>query len=301
MRRRVVVHHRLDAPEHVIGVALLGLLDLPEIKLVGGGLRRRHLLDLDDVLGLHESRDGSVGVVRRVLGVVAAVPVGIVLDCFDRKPALVPVLARNLDRLARDRHHAVHEIGKHEAPHPTVHAAHRGAEHEPQMPDVEMLGDQPMLRRDDVLIAVVRKFRAQAVARFRGAATADCGRQNDEIFRGIERLAGLEQLVGERGPQPVGARAAGAVQEHDPVDDLARRVALLGPERHVVQLQLGDVLPAREAEILDYEIARTLVRPLRLGKAGRRGEQNHGGGQDGQRGDGHRWSPCACGNRSRRL
>src|SRR5207344_1960511 len=108
--------------------------------------------------------------------------------------------------------------------------------------------------RDDIVVAVMRKFRAQGVARLRGAGAPDGVRQDDEVFGGVERLPGAEQLVSERRPQPVGARATGAVQKQDAVDDLAGGVASGGSERRVMQLELRDGLAVRKAEVPDDEI-----------------------------------------------
>jgi hypothetical protein len=124
-----------------------------------------------------------------------------------------PVAAGNRDRLARDRHQRVHQVRIHLAPHPRVHAAHGAAEHEPQVPHVETLGEHAVLGLDDVAVAVVREFRPQAVARLARAAAADPVGQHDEILACVERLPEAKQLVGERRHQPVLAGAAGAVQQ----------------------------------------------------------------------------------------
>jgi hypothetical protein len=52
-------------------------------------------------------------------------------------------------------------------PDPGVHAAHRIADHQSQMPDAEPFHDQPVLRIDDVVIVVFRKRGLQAVGGFR--------------------------------------------------------------------------------------------------------------------------------------
>src|SRR5262249_18360427 len=130
--------------------------------------------------------------------------------------------------------------------------------------------------------------------RLRRSAAADAVRQDDEIFGRIERLTGTEQLVAERGPQPIRAAAAGPVQEHDTVDDLARGISSGRSERAVVQLELGQHLSARKAEILDHEIALALARPGGLRECGRCGEKNQGAGQSA---DSNRGSPGAGGKR----
>ena len=52
------------------------------------------------------------------------------------------------------------------APDPGVHAAHRIADHQPQMLDAEALRDQAVLRIDHVVVIVFRKRRLHAVGGF---------------------------------------------------------------------------------------------------------------------------------------
>jgi hypothetical protein len=129
------------------------------------------------------------------------------------------------------------------------------------MLDAEAFGDEPVLGRDDVFVAVMGKLGAQGVARLARAAAADAVGQDDEILRGVERLAGGEQLVGERGHQPRLAAGAGAMQQDHRIGDVAGGVALGRAQRHVMLLELRDLLPTLEAEVLDDEIALALVRP----------------------------------------
>ena len=70
------------------------------------------------------------------------------------------------------------------------------------MRDAQALGDEPVLRHRHVVQAVMRKARAQAVARLAGFAEADDVGDDDEMPRGIERLARAEQLAGQRRFQP---------------------------------------------------------------------------------------------------
>src|SRR5262249_60298944 len=92
---------------------------------------------------------------------------------LDGNAAGNPVAAGNRDRLARDWHQRVHQVGIHLAPHPRVHAAHGTAEHEAQVTHVETLGEHAVLGLDDVAVAVVRELGAQAVAH-RGSTCATC-------------------------------------------------------------------------------------------------------------------------------
>ena len=72
----------------------------------------------------------------------------------------------------------------------------------------QALGHQAVLRVDHVVVVVARKFRAQAVGGLARFSVADGVGKDDEVFRGIERLAGAEQLaregrVSRRLPEPV--------------------------------------------------------------------------------------------------
>ena len=89
------------------------------------------------------------------------------------------------------------------------------------MGDAEAFGDQPVARLDHVAIAVMREFAPEAVRRLRRSAAADRVLHDDEIVPRIERLARPEQLVGERGAQPVRPGPGIALQQQDAVDDLA--------------------------------------------------------------------------------
>src|SRR5258707_415108 len=143
---------------------------------------------------------------------------------------------------------------------------------------LEMFGHQPVFGIDQVGIAIMRELAAQSVAGLRRSTAADAVRQDDEIFRRIERLPGPEQFTGKRRTQPVLAVAAGAVQQHDAVDDFARGIALLRPERGVMDLEFGHRLAARETVVLEDVIAVALVGPRSWGSL-RRGLGN----------DWHKW------------
>jgi hypothetical protein len=94
------------------------------------------------------------------------------------------------------------------------------------MSDLEAIGDQPVRAVDHVVITVVREFALEPIGGLaRSAATQGVG-DDDEVSSGIQRLSVLEQLVGQGGPQPVGAGTGIALQQQHAVDDLACTVAL---------------------------------------------------------------------------
>jgi hypothetical protein len=151
-------------------------------------------------------------------------------------------MRRHLGRLRGHRHQRVHEARIFAAPDPGVHAAHRVADHEPEMLDAEPFGEQPIMRIDHVLVIILREHRLHAVRRLRRFAVADAVGNDDVVFRRIERLAGAEQFAAEIRRQHAGRRAARAVQHQH---RLPARLA----DRGVVQPQLGHRLAGVEFEI----------------------------------------------------
>src|SRR5213078_1741151 len=78
--------------------------------------------------------------------------------------------------------------------------------------------------------------------------------KDHEVPGEIEGLAGAEQLVGELLARELLPGAAGAVHDEDRVGHVARGVAPGGAERHVMDAQLGELLPAGEGEVLDLVV-----------------------------------------------
>jgi len=96
-----------------------------------------------------------------------------------------------------------------------MHPAHRIADHQAQVPDAEAFGNQAILRQHHVVVVVAREFRLQSVRWLRRFSGAERVRQDDEIFRGVERLTRAEQLTRESRCQHAARRARGAMQhEH---------------------------------------------------------------------------------------
>ena len=135
--------------------------------------------------------------------------------------------------------------------------------HQAQALDSELLGEQLLLQIHHVEIAVVRKAGAQSVARFAGLAVAHIVRQDQEILRCIERLAGAEEL----GMEVVAfeesvARAAGAVQDQHGVRNDARAIPNRGPDRSVVQLERLELFARAESILSGPEIRLDRIRIL---------------------------------------
>src|SRR5271157_787020 len=256
----VVVLDGLDRPELVVGIALPRLGQPALVERIGSGESRRHFLNAGGALGA-EIPGGSVDVVARVGFVEAVVPVRVVPDRFGLGAAAEPVAAADLNRLAGDRHHPIHQVGVHLGPHPGMHAAHRAADDQAQMGDTKAFGDQPIAGLDHVMIAVMRKFPLEPVGGLARSATPDRVRHDDEVFRRIERLPGSKELVCEARAQPIGTGAGVALQKQHPVDDLARAVALCRSKGAVVQLQLGQCLADAERIVPDDEVTLLIIRP----------------------------------------
>ncbi len=236
----------------------------------------RRLLLIGERAAVGGDAEEHVGDAERLglLGVVAALPVGIVADRVDDEAAHHPVAARHLGGLGRHRHQRVHEAGMRDTPDPGVHAAHGVAEHEPHVAQTQTLRRQPVLRLHHVIVVVAGKFRPHAVGGLGGFAVADPVRQHDEILGGVERFAWAEQLAGEARGQHAGAGAGGAVQDQN---RLARRLA----DGAVVHAQLRHHLAGVEAEI-----ARGPGALLRRGELRRRrqgGDQQQGRARHGRR------------------
>jgi hypothetical protein len=102
----------------------------------------------------------------RLRGVIAAIVVGIVADGLEHHPPQHPVARRHLGRLRRHRHQRIHGLRIFHAPDPAMHAAHRIANHQPEVFYAEPFLDQAMLRIDHVLVIVFRKRRLRAVGGF---------------------------------------------------------------------------------------------------------------------------------------
>ena len=134
---------------------------------------------------------------RGWLRVVAAIVVGIVADGLDHDPPQHPVARGHLGRLRGHRHHVSMKSGyftpQSQACMPPIELPITSRRCLTPSPSL----DQAILRVDHVAIVVVRKCRLHAVGGFRGFAVADAVGNDDEVFRGVERLAGTEQFAGK--------------------------------------------------------------------------------------------------------
>ena len=136
------------------------------------------------------------------------------------------------------------------------------------MRDLEPIGDELVGEVDHVAIAVVREFSLEPIGRLGRPAAPERVGHDDEILAGVERLARLEQFVGKRRAQPVGAGAGIALQQQHTVDNLPGGVSLRGPERAVMEFDFRQGLAAGKFVVADGEIALGVVGPVGVGLVG---------------------------------
>ena len=240
--RRIVVARGVIRVDVIVGIGGEAFRQPRLHDLVGLRARRRGVVERPGApAGGHAEEIRGEPEARRLLGVVAVVVGRIGTDRLDHHAAEHPVASRHGGRLRAQRHQHAHEVGIHLAPDPGVHAAHRLADHQLEMADAQVLGEQAILRHHHVVVIVFRKARAHSVRGPRRLAGPERIRNDDEIFGGIERLAGAEQLAREALAHHGLARAARAMQHQ-------HRLARGRAQRPVVQPQFRQHLAGVKAE-----------------------------------------------------
>jgi len=134
-----------------------------------------------------------------------------------------------------------------------------------QMIDPEAFGHEQLLRVDHVVVAIVRKFGAQTVARLARAAAPDRIRYDQIIFLAVERLPACEELteIVKNGF----AAAVSAMQKQHGVDDMTSRIAPGRTECHIVDAQFRQGLAVLKMEVARNEIVLSSARILRIAGA----------------------------------
>ncbi len=156
-----------------------------------------------------------------------------------------------------------------------MHAAHGGADDQPRVIDPQASGQQQVLGLDHVVIVVVREAGVQAVGRLGRLPVADAVREDDVVAADVEQGARPEQHARELRPDEVMPLPAGAMQDHDGVDHMTRRIAAWRAEGGVVDPQFRQALARVETEVVDHEVAfvgRGSGRARRLGLGHARGD-----------------------------
>ena len=117
----------------------------------------------------------------------------------------------------------------------------------------------------------------QAIAGLAGFAVADAVGKNQEIFVGVEQLAGTEERSGEDGLKKIVASAAGAVEDQDGVGGAAGGVLEGLAEGAVVEAEFGERLAGLEMEIVDGVVGFLRRGPVLRGSRWRLSERGKGG------------------------
>ena len=152
-----------------------------------------------------------------------------------------------------------------------LHAPHRGPHDRDDVRDPEVLGQQPVLRGHHVADEEARELHARLLLAVRGRgsqAVADGVGGDDEVLRGIERLAGADEEV-----QAMVVAADGGDHQHG--------VGLLRVQRAVRHVRDGEVLDdlaALERELAEpVLLVRRLIGPVRKRRQGRQREAGEAG------------------------
>src|SRR5262252_250863 len=157
-----------------------------------------------------------------------------------------------------------------------MHAAHRSARDQPQVIHAEPFDEQPIMSGNHVIIVVLRKMRAKAVAGLRGFSVADAVGKNDVVARGVEKLARPEEFARKNGREELMSGAAGAVQNQNRVADASLGVARGLPERGVMKAQLRERFTGAKKKILHDKVAFVGRWPSLLPRGGPFAEEDHG-------------------------
>ncbi len=137
-----------------------------------------------------------------------------------------------------------------------MHSAHGCTHHQPQVVHSQALGEQAVLQLDHVVVLVAGKTQAQAVAGLAGFTVAHVVRQDDEVFCGVEQLAGTEKHAGEGGSEELAAETIGAVKDQDSVVHLSTCVLLRRTQSPIVQLEFRQSFARLEWKVFDDKISR---------------------------------------------
>ena len=132
-----------------------------------------------------------------------------------------------------------------------MHAAHRSAKDQAKVVHAQSFFDQFVLQRHHVRVFVAREMRMEPVAGLAGFAVADVVGKNQEIFVGVEQLAGTEERSGEDGLKKTVASPPGAVENQHRVGGAAGGVLEGLAERVVVETDFRQCLAGLEMEIVD--------------------------------------------------
>ena len=202
--------------------------------------------------GHEEEGGGGAAEAHDWLSVIFTIlPGGVGLDGFDGHFPQHSVAAGDSYGEAGQGHQGVHEIGVGIAPDPGMHSAHRSAHAQAEVVDAEMFGEESVICQDHIIIGIFWESHVQAgIAGFAGVAVADGVGEDDIVFRGVEGLAGFEEVAGEELVDEVMSVSGGPVHDEYGVRCFAGGVFYGFTEGSVVQGEGGEGgLAALEGEI----------------------------------------------------
>src|SRR5437016_6443227 len=104
-------------------------------------------------------------------------------------------------------------------------------------------------------VAEARKFRAQTIARLARFAVTNSIRQDDEEFRGIERLTIAEKFAGKFRANELRAASSRSMHDQHGVRRFSLRIFISLPQGTVMDTQLRQRFATRELEIANRVIA----------------------------------------------
>ena len=165
LRRWVVVARGVDVVEEVVGVGVGDVVGDDAVD-VGFGLDAGGVVFLE-LEWSAASDDDEVACAAKTFGwfggVLAVLPGWVVADGLHRHVAPHAVAAGELDREAGKGSECVGELREGLAPDEGLHTAHGGAEDEPEVIDVEAVGEHGVLGGDDVVVVVLGEVHVEAV------------------------------------------------------------------------------------------------------------------------------------------
>ncbi len=141
------------------------------------------------------------------------------------------------------------------------------------MVDFETVVNKQVIGAYHVVVTVVRKMSMETVAGLARFAVSDAIREDDEVCRGIKRLAWAKKLAAKSGAREGTASATGAVHDQHSVGYVSCAIAGRFAYRCVVQTKFRDGFTGLKGEVGGCEIALGLVGILRPAEGGERQKQ----------------------------
>ena len=142
------------------------------------------------------------------------------------------------------------------------------------MIDAEPFGQKPVLRHDHVVVVVVGKPGAKAVAGLARLAVPNVVGKDDEVPGRVQELPGTKEDTAKLRGEKAASAAPRAVEDQYCIPHYPSRIPAGRPERAVMKLQFGQFLTALKAKAANCEISFDGNWLLRRGGEGARAHQN---------------------------